>query len=226
MGRAGRICEEMPSLPCPPPLIDLRGLTASVGVDLDAAVAELRGIYSDVDRRNAVNTGHLDLPCHRGCDMCCHESVFLTPLEFFAVWDYVQVHLDEGIRAAIVARGLALYEEHGPRIRALDEPPPNGAEDHFAIARELRFTCPLLGAEGECRVYPVRELYARLFGCTFNETGGIYGCHWVGSHLAGKQVTLLRARPQARRLADLPLTQKRQVYPYYIHMLYGEYYGR
>ena len=80
---------------------------------------------------------------------------------------------------------------------------------------------PLLGPGGACSVYPRRELYARLFGCSFNDAGGVYGCHLVGDHLAGKQVTLLPARATARRLNELPLTELRQVYPFYIHALYG-----
>ena len=43
-----------------------------------------------------------------------------------------------------------------------------------------------------------------------------------GPRGTGKTVTLLRVRPTARRLSDLPMTHKRQVYPFYIHALYGE----
>jgi hypothetical protein len=62
---------------------------------------------------------------------------------------------------------------------------------------------------------------ARLFGCTFNDAGGLYACHLVADHVGDQTVTLLRARPTWRRLLDLPLTHKRQVYPYYIHLLFG-----
>ena len=70
-------------------------------------------------------------------------------------------------------------------------------------------------------VYPVRELYARLFGSSFNEDGGVFGCELVGEYLGGRTVTLMRARAAAMRLNDLPLTFKRQVYPWYINLLYG-----
>jgi hypothetical protein len=43
----------------------------------------------------------------------------------------------------------------------------------------------------------------------------------VADHVGDQTVTLLRARPTWRRLLDLPLTHKRQVYPYYIHLLFG-----
>jgi hypothetical protein len=204
------------------PAVDLKALARAEGFDLDEAFGQLAKIYQDVDARNAKNTASLNLPCHRGCDMCCHESVFLTPLEFFYVWDWAQTHCDGATLEDMIDRGLALYAQHRAAIVAFEAPPPAGQRDHFSIAKDLKFTCPLLGSQGECRVYPVRELFARLFGCSFNDEGGVYGCHLVAKHLGGQTVTLLPARPTARRLSDLPLTYKRQVYPYYIHLLYGD----
>ncbi|MEZ4270508.1 MAG: hypothetical protein R3C68_03440 [Myxococcota bacterium] len=203
------------------PKVDLHALAAQVDEDLDAALEALQALYREVDRRNAENTRTLDLPCHRGCDMCCHESVFLTPLEFFSVWDYAQRELSDETRQGIIVRGLALYAEHQAAIALLQDPPQEGRRDHFEVARKLRFTCPFLGAQGACLVYPARELYARLFGSSFNEGEGIFGCHLVGEHLAGKTVSLLRVRPMALKLSELPLTFMRQIYPYYLHMLYG-----
>lgn len=209
-------------VPAVPPRRDLVALAAEAGVELSAAFTELSALYEEVEARNARNTRGLDLPCHRGCSMCCHESVFLTPLEFFYAWDYVQRRRSDAERAQIVRDGLRLYAQYGAEIAALDAPVPEGASDHFAVAQKVRFACPMLDAHGACRVYPARELLARLFGCSFNDAGGVYGCHLVGAHLGGKTVTLLQARPTARRLAQLPLTGKRQVYPYWIHLLYGE----
>lgn len=203
------------------PRVDLGAMATAVGVDLAAARAALLALYADIDERNARNTAGLELPCHRGCDACCHESVFLTPLEFLVAWEWAQEHLDDATRDAIVDAGLALHERERHRITAFEAPPPDGARDHLAIARELRFRCPFLGDGGACRIYPVRELYARLFGCSFNDEGGVYGCELVGAHLGGKTVTLVGVRRAVERLAALPLTGKRQVYPYYLHLLYG-----
>lgn len=205
------------------PALDLHGMAAEAGVDLDAAMADLKALLADVDAQNAKLTQGLDLPCHRGCSMCCHESVFITPLEFFTVWHYVQSELDVATRTEMVRRGLALYGKNEAAILALEAPPPPGDSDHLAVARSLRFACPMLGADGACRVYPVRELLARIFGCSLNEEGGVYGCHLVAAHLADQTVSLLRARPTWRRLLDLPLTGKRQVYPYYFNLLYGDW---
>jgi Fe-S-cluster containining protein len=196
-------------------------MVAALGIDLESARGALLALYAELDARNAANTAGLELPCRRGCDACCHESVFLTPLEFLVAWEWAQAHLDDAIRDGIVDAGLALYARERERITALEAPPPDGARDHLAVARELRFRCPFLGGEGECRIHPARELYARLFGCSFNDEGGVYGCHLVGAHLGGKTVTLVSVRRAAERLQGLPLTHKRQVYPYYLQLLYG-----
>lgn len=203
------------------PIVDMHALADAVGVDFAAAANELRALYADVDARNEANTRGLNLPCQKGCDACCHESVFLTPLEFMVAWDWAQANLDATARDAIVDRGLALYAENKHLIDALDEPPPPGHADHFEIAQQIKFRCPMLSADGACQVYPVRELYARMFGCSFNDAGGLYACGWVAAHLAGQTVTLMQVRPTAKRLNALPLTHKRQVYPHYFQWLYG-----
>jgi hypothetical protein len=208
-------------MPLPAATLDFDALARAQGVDLDDAFAGLLGLYVEVDRRNAANTGGLELPCARGCDACCHESVFLTPLELYAAWEWLQEHYDPPARLRVIERGLAAYADHRERILALSAPPPAGARDHFAIAREVRFRCPLLADDGACMVYPVRELYARLFGQSFNEEGGVYGCDLVGQHLGGRTVTLLRVRAVAEALNALPLTASRNVYPHYIHSLFG-----
>jgi len=201
--------------------IDIPALVAGSGGDWPPIAAAIDALYADIDARTARNTAGLELPCRSGCDACCHESVFLTPAEFLYAWDWVQRNLDTDVRDGIVAAGLALYREHRDVIEAFEAPPPAGARDHFALARTLCFRCPFLGAAGECRVHPARELYARLFGVSFNDEGGVYGCEQVGAHLGGKTVTLVSATRAAARLSQLPLTGKRQVYPFYFGALFG-----
>lgn len=200
---------------------DLRALARARGVDLDEALSRLRRLYADIDERNQRHTADLDLPCKRGCSSCCEQSVFLTRLEFYGAWDYLQGQVSDAALSAIVDEGLALYERHKDIIDAFERPPPEGARDHTGLARELRFRCPLLSEEGACRVYPMREALGRLFGCSFNDDSGIYGCDLVGKHLAGRTLTLVRARPMASRVHLLPLAERQQVYPYWIHELYG-----
>ena len=94
------------------PIVDFRAVASQVGVNLDEAFEALDAIYDDVDARNQANTRLLDLPCHRGCDACCHESVFLTPLEFYRVWDWVQVNVDAQARTVMIERALEAYAEN------------------------------------------------------------------------------------------------------------------
>lgn len=209
-------------MPLRHPRVDLEARALTEGVDLAEALARLRELYRDADARSARNTEGLDLPCEKGCDSCCHESVFLTPLEFYGAWDLLQRSYDDETLDYVVEEGLHIYAENRDLILALEGEPPAGERDHTRLAAEaLRFRCPLLGKGGACLVYPMREMLARLFGCSFNDDGGIYGCHLVGHHLSGKVVRLVRARPMAMQVHDLPLTHKQQVYPYYIYELYG-----
>lgn len=201
--------------------VDLDALAHAAGVDLRAALRRLEALYRDIDERNERNTRGLDLPCTRGCDSCCHDSVFLTPLEFYGAWDHLQRVYDDETLEYVIEEGLRLYELHREVIDAFDQAPPDGEVDHTTLARKLSFRCPLLGEAGACLVYPMRESLARLFGCSFNDDGGIYGCHLVGDKLGGQVVRLVRARPMAMRVHELPLTERQQVYPHYIHALYG-----
>jgi hypothetical protein len=199
--------------------IELSGLIGNGPAELAGMLGKLRALYEEVDRRNSANTRDLDLPCKSGCDACCHASVFLTPLEFLGAWDFVQRTYGDSTRAQIVERGLEIYRDFEPiieELRVSTDPVRN-----LELAQQLKFRCPLLGEGGACKVYEMRELYARMFGCSFNDAGGIYGCNLVGEHLGGKTVTLLRVRPTAKRLDELPLTHMRQVYPFYINCLYG-----
>ena len=202
--------------------IDLHARAATDGVDLDAALAALAAIYADIDARNARNTASLALPCKSGCSACCEESVLVSELEFYAVWHHVQSTCDDAVIAGIVDEGLALYEKHKDVIDALERPPPPGHRDHTHLLRDVRFRCPMLDAAGACRAYAVREVKGRLFGCSFNDEGGVYGCDLVGAHLGDRLVTLVRARPAATRVSALPLGNKQQLYPFYIHALYGD----
>ncbi len=201
--------------------VDLAAVAQGAGVDLASSLEALEKIYETIDARNAVNTADIGLPCARGCDACCHECVFLTPLEFFAAWQYAQDNFDDARLLTVIEEGLRLYEQYRSEIQVLQTPPAEGEADHFSVAKNIKFRCPLLNADGACGIYPARELLGRLFGCAFNEEGGVYGCDDVGAALGGKTLKLLRVKPAVELLSELPLTQSRQIYPYYIHMLYS-----
>lgn len=201
--------------------VDLHARAAAEGIDLSAALMDLRALYADVDARNERNTRNLALPCHQGCSACCEDSVLVTQLEFYGVWDHLQRHLDAVTLDRIIRDGLALYLRHRDVIEALSRPPPVGQVDHTRLLRGVSYRCPVLNEQGACLAYPMREMLGRLFGSSFNDERGIYGCDLVGIHLAGKTLKLVQARPMATLVHSLPLTTGQQLYPFYVHALYS-----
>ena len=191
-------------------------------VDLSASFHALARLYQDLEDCLTRTTAGLDLPCKAGCDACCHQSVFLTPLEFLAAWDWLQEELTYSELHEVVISGLEIYLNNQLTIDQLDTPPAQGSKDHFNIVKELRFRCPILSANGRCRVHPARELYARLFGSSWERTpGSLYACHIVAEQLKDRELSLLVTKDWAKRLNELPLTHRRTVYPAYIAELYG-----
>jgi hypothetical protein len=195
--------------------VDLHARAAQLGVDLESALGQLRALYREVDARNTRNTAALNLPCKSGCSACCEDAVLLTRLEFFGIWDHLQTHLDDVALQRVVDDGLALYRAHEALMNKLTV-----ARDKTALLRGVHFRCPVLNAAGACQAYPMREVLGRLFGSSFNDDGGVYGCHLVGAHLADQLVTLVRARPMASHVHDLPMAETQHVMPYYVWELY------
>lgn len=193
-----------------------------LGFQLGDAFHQLAGLYREVDDALARTTSSLNLPCKAGCDACCHQSVFLTPLEFLAAWDWLQSEVSEDDLSEIVTRAIRIYRLHQDTLIRLDREPPDGQRDHFSLVESLAFRCPLLSSDGKCLVHPARELYARLFGGSWERSpGALYACHMVSEHLAGQELSLLVSQDWARKLNQLPLTHRRTVYPAYIAELYG-----
>jgi Fe-S-cluster containining protein len=186
----------------------------------------LRDIYASLDTRLRATTKNLALPCYeprdgcQTCSQCCHESVFLTPLEWLNVVDYAQTTFEPSLYETMIRDGLALYANNQATIDAFMHPPPEGERDHFSLANALKFTCPLLGKDG-CSIYPAREILGRLFGQSFNKHGGIYGCALSGAFFGARTATLVKAEAWAVRLEALPLTGYRQVYPWFFKQTYG-----
>ena len=210
-----------------PLFVDLAGIDTGVpDWPLARALDALQSVYAALDQRLAATTHALSaLPCrghndsHGHCSICCHESVFLTPLEWFFAVDYMQRSFSREELTETILAAHKIYAEQKARIDALSAPPPTGEADHFSIARELRFTCPLLRPHG-CSIYPARELLGRLFGQSFNQQGGIYGCGLSGAFFGDRLATLVSMPAWTQQLGVLPLTHYRQVYPYWFALTY------
>ena len=183
----------------------------------------LLAMYERLDAALARTTANLALPCYdaRGgrshCADCCHESVFLTGLEWLAVVDFAQRHLPSTRWETVIEEMLKLYQQHAPLIDRISSASEG---ERATLVKGLRFSCPLLDAQG-CSVYPAREMLGRLFGQAANAEGGLYGCGLSGAFFGSREAGLVSAEGWSRQLRALPLTHARQVYPYWFHVTYA-----
>lgn len=97
-------------------------------------------------------------PCASGCDGCCRSLPHLPTIS------------------------AAEWERLAPAIAALP--------DHAAVAARITtmpttapVTCPLLGADGRCRVYEARPIACRTYGFYTERDAGLH-CAKVGDALA------------------------------------------
>jgi len=199
---------------------------ADIAWTLPRALEALKEIHTALDERIVKTTGNERLPCYeprdgcKTCSRCCHESVFLTPLEWLGVVAYMQEHFTAEQLTLAINQATGLYRSNKETIDAFLLPPKKGEKDHFYLAKDLHFTCPLLGPDG-CTIYPAREILGRVFGQSFNPQGGIYGCELSGAHFGAREVTLVKAQAWAKLIEALPMTGYRQVYPWYFARTYN-----
>lgn len=207
-----------------PATFDFSKIKAAPFANLQEAIDALYALYGELDAQtDAVAKRYPALPCHCGCDACCHEAVFVTPLEFWAIISWLQEHEKWDLLAQALEKSRAIVSEHREVIEAFNLPPKDGESDHFSLAKELHYTCPFLD-KGCCQIYPVRSLIARLFGRSFEKPGVVYGCELMEEALValGGEVKLPSTQFWTKKLSALPYTDGRQVLPYFMVKLYGE----
>jgi Fe-S-cluster containining protein len=113
------------------------------------------------------------LPCARGCRDCCLGLFDVT----LADGDLLREGLAEAsaaLRADIVARADSILERLKRRFPDLGEDLDGWREkDVDAVCDELgEVECPVLGPEGECRLYAHRPLACRLCGPPLVDVSG------------------------------------------------------
>jgi|UniRef100_A0A7C3SHI3 Fe-S-cluster containining protein len=87
------------------------------------------------------------LACRPGCDFCCYNQIEVTPLEAFAIWDYIG-NWSSPERARLQKK-VAISAAKKARMTKAE------------VARARRqFPCPFL-KDRLCAIYPVRPLLCR-----------------------------------------------------------------
>ena len=155
----------------------LDGLCADLGLGTRARsiLAAMDRFYARADAAIAAGAADADLPCQAGCDLCCHEAVFVSAPEFLAVAAHLMTRVDASRRRALVGQMTEIAARFEDELLMLETLSAGAERDE--VARRVRFRCPLLESSGRCSVYPVRELNARTFGHSRDEVRSEpFGC--------------------------------------------------
>jgi len=125
----------------------------SGGISRISIVQLMKKAYESIDGlirsfRNRCRKEDLEVDCHKGCTLCCHQAVLTSPHEILAISQYLEDHVTDAEFDKIKSLSL---EKH-------------------AVTREMSamqflqniHPCPFLHRE-ECRVYPVRPMACRCY---------------------------------------------------------------
>lgn len=197
-----------------------------LGADAASVLATLVALYADLDAALVAHTRDLELPCRAGCDACCHESVFVSAPEVLAVLVHLRHTRTHAERLELLTEMRALAHRFEDELELLETITPGAERDE--VAARVKFRCPLLGAAGECTIYPVRELNARTFGQAWDGARGeAYGCTLTQARLrvlppeAGPSLVDAR-EPRRALLAAFPSATEVHVYPWWFAR-YGDW---
>lgn len=107
------------------------------------------------------------IPCRAGCSACCHGPFDISAADVLLLREGL-VTLPDGIRQQVAERGgrlLARMQAMAPEWAQPFDIASLG-EDEFDILCEALAgePCPLLDAEGRCRMYAFRPLVCRMIG--------------------------------------------------------------
>jgi Fe-S-cluster containining protein len=197
-----------------------------LGPHAETALTTLAALYEALDVTLTARAAGLELPCRAGCDACCHESVFVSAPEVLAVFVYLRRTRSLAARLELLAEMRALAHRFEDELELLETITPGAERDE--VAARVKFRCPLLGAAGECTIYPVRELNARTFGQAWDSARGeAYGCGLTQARLRvlppAVGPSLVEARAPRRALqAAFPSATEVHVYPWWFAR-YGEW---
>lgn len=115
------------------------------------------------------------IPCRQGCSACCHGPFDISAADALLLREGLAT-LAVADREQVRARGRQLLERMrrlAPAWRAPWDLAQLGEDAFDTITESLAAEpCPLLDAEGACRVYAYRPMVCRLMGLPMMTAGG------------------------------------------------------
>ena len=136
---------------------------------------DYRSLLADVDSwyRSVQSSHPYQVPCTRGCRECCIGLFDVSLADRDLLRDGLS-QADPAIRKDIQARAAALVarlREIEPGLGdTLDGMSPEEVDDLCDAAGDVE--CPVLGREGECRLYEHRPLTCRMSGVPVVDLSG------------------------------------------------------
>jgi Fe-S-cluster containining protein len=185
-----------------------------------AILRRLKAAYAAADRDVASGTDGRALPCGKGCADCCHESVFVSAPEWIgAVWALCEA--EQSVQQDILRQMVELARRYEDEFELLESLQPGPERDE--VAARVRFRCPILAADGACRIYRWRELNARTFGQAWDaRRGHAFGCHRTHAQVGHQRLALVDAWDQRARLARaFPEAGRVHVHPWWFDRFRG-----
>jgi Fe-S-cluster containining protein len=115
-----------------------------------------------------------DLPCGRGCRDCCLGLFDVSLLDRDLLREGLEA-LGAGDRRDIGARAAAILQNLRTRFPGLGEDLDGWRDEEIDALCDAEgpVECPVLGKEGECRLYDHRPLLCRLQGAPLVDLAGV-----------------------------------------------------
>jgi Fe-S-cluster containining protein len=126
-----------------------------------------RLLLERLDRWFAEAAEGRDIPCRAGCTACCHGPFDISPADAELLREGLAL-LPAAVRNDIRAKGDRLLGRMGELLPGWGAPWDVDEIGEVAFDRMAEALaaepCPMLGSNGECRVYSHRPLVCRLIG--------------------------------------------------------------
>lgn len=135
---------------------------------LQQSFKALQGIHKELDFLDTVLSYNLGGPtCIPGCGRCCHQSFAIPQISAIYIASHIQT-LPKETRKLIISRLEKWLRYKVPDVRGRFS--SDGEEELRIRVNEYRaihnLSCPFLGDDSRCLIYPWRPINCRAWGVT------------------------------------------------------------